>query len=110
MKQKDFLIVLVSLFILTILWVVFSLYHNYVTSTIEDPLSYQIAAIEGNFDTDTLSEILERKRVAPLYELSPTQSLLEIPESDEQSPEIATDSGDLSIQEDIGTESGGLIP
>jgi len=109
MKQKDFTIVLISLFILTILWVVFSLYHNYITSTIKDPLSYQIISIEGKFEKDTLNELLKRKKVTPLYTLSP-ETLLDIQQIEDESPETTIDSGDLTIQEDVGTESGGLIP
>lgn len=69
MKQKDFLIILVPLFILTVLWVVFNIYHNYVTSTIKDPLSIQIIPIEGKFDADTVNKIKNRKKVNPLFEI-----------------------------------------
>lgn len=68
MKQKDFLIILIPAFVLTILWVIFSIYHNYVTSTIKDPLSIQILPIQGKFDTKTIEELKNRERVNPLYE------------------------------------------
>lgn len=69
MKQKDFLIILVPAFILTILWVVFSIYHNYVTSTIKDPLTFQTIPIDGKFDKLTIENIKNRQRINPLYEL-----------------------------------------
>lgn len=70
MKQKEFIYFLVPSFILTILWVIFSIYHNHVTSTVEDPLTYQIEPIEGRFDTNTIDAIKNRQKVNPLYEIS----------------------------------------
>ncbi len=106
MKQRDFTIVLFSFFILTILWVLSGLYHNFITSTIEDPLSYQIAAIEGKFDTEALSDILKRKSVDPLYELSSSGSLPEVLEE-----ESATESSEIILEDfDEGTESAELLP
>ncbi len=69
MKQRDFLIILIPAFILTILWVFFSIYHNYVTSTIKDPLTFQIIPIDGKFDRLTIENIKSRQRIDPLYEL-----------------------------------------
>lgn len=89
MKQKDFLMILVPLFILTILWVVFNIYHNYVTSTIKDPLSIQITPIEGKFDTNTINKIKDRKRVNPLYEI-------EVNISGAPTPEISSESAEPS--------------
>lgn len=68
MKQKELLIILASLFLLTFLWVIFNIYHNYVTSTIKSPLDIQIIPIEGKFDRSTIAKIRERQRVDPLYE------------------------------------------
>lgn len=89
MKQKDFMIILVPLFVLTILWVIFNIYHSFVTSTIKDPLSIQIIPIEGKFDTGTVNEVKNRKKVNPLYEIqaeiSEAPILVEEPESTESS-------------------------
>lgn len=99
MKQKDFLTILVPLFILTILWVIFNIYHNHVTSTIEDPLNLQIIPIEGKFDTQTVNKIKERQRIEPNFnsvidtDLSPTPS----PEI-EITDETATDSAEDTQQ------------
>ena len=95
MKQKDILIILVSLFILTVLWVIFNIYHNYVTSTIKDPLSIQIIPIEGKFDKDTISKIKNRKRVDPLYEIQPQIS--NTPTSTEEP--ASTESAEISPSE-----------
>lgn len=69
MKQRDVLLILGSLFVLTILWVFFNIYHSFVTSTIKDPITYQILPIESSFDTQTLEEIKDRTRVEPAFEL-----------------------------------------
>lgn len=70
MKQRDLIIILVPAFILTVLWVIFNVYHNYVTSTITDPLTYQIIPINGTFDTKAVAEIKQRKRVEPANEIT----------------------------------------
>ena len=69
MKQKDLVIILVPLLILTILWVIFNVYHNYVSSTITDPLSYQIVPIEGSFDKNTIEQVKQRNRIDPSNEI-----------------------------------------
>lgn len=68
MKQKDFLLILIPGFIITVLWVIFNIYHSHVTSTITDPLSIQIIPINGKFDTNTISKIKDRQKIEPLYE------------------------------------------
>lgn len=68
-KQRELIILLVPLLILTILWVIFNVYHSYVTSTITDPLSYQIIPIEGKFDDETIKQVRGRTRVETLYDV-----------------------------------------
>jgi len=100
MKQKDFLFILIPLFILTVLWVIFSVYHNYVTSTIKDPLTYQIIPIEGKFDTDTLDQLEGRLRVNPSYEI-----IVTAPETPTPTPVILDE-----LEEEIGSESAEISP
>lgn len=69
MKQKEILIILIPSFVLTILWVIFTIYHNHVTSTIKNPLTIQIIPIEGKFDTNTIEALKNRQRINPLYEI-----------------------------------------
>jgi len=109
MKRKDFLIILIPFFILTILWVIFNVYHNYVTSTIEDPLTFQIISIEGNFDEETLNNIQNRKRVIPKFEVS-NNTIVEIVPLDTIESEISTESSNLEIDEEVGTVSGEINP
>lgn len=69
MKQKELLIILIPSFILTILWVIFSIYHNHVTSTVKNPLTIQTIPIVGKFDTNTIEALKNRQKVNPLYEV-----------------------------------------
>lgn len=55
------------MFLVTILWVIFNIYHNYVTSTIVDPLTVQIVPIDGKFNKTSLESIKDRKRLEPLF-------------------------------------------
>lgn len=68
MKQKEYLIIITSVFILTLLWVFFNIYHNRITSTITDPLTNQIIPIEGSFDKAAINKIKERDRINPFFE------------------------------------------
>lgn len=67
MKQKDILMILIPTFIVTVLWVLFSVYHNYTTSTIKSPLDIQILPIPGTFDMETIAEIKNRQQITPEY-------------------------------------------
>lgn len=101
MKQKDLLIILVPAFILTILWVIFSIYHSYVTSTINDPLSIQILPIQGKFDTKTIEDLKNRESVNPLYEVQKA-SVSATPEPTEEPTLIPTEG---SVDEFSGEDS-----
>ncbi len=98
MKQKDLLILLIPTFIVTILWIIFNIYHNHVTSTITDPLSIQIIPIDGKFNKTSLESIKNRKRIEPLFiapvidnaEISPIPSV-----SITQEEEASTSAADV---------------
>ena len=104
MKQKDFLIILVPAFILTILWVVFSIYHNYVTSTIKDPLTFQTIPIDGKFDKLTIENIKNRQRVDPLYEL------LTLPSTDSSTNDEEITPTSIDTQEPNPTPTEDITP
>ena len=97
MKQKDLLILLIPTFIVTILWIIFNIYHNHVTSTITDPLSIQIIPIDGKFNKTSLESIKNRKRIEPLFiapvidnaEISPIPSVSITQEEEEASTSAA---------------------
>lgn len=68
MKKRELVTILGSLLVLTILWVVFTIYHNLTTSTIKDPLTIQIIPISGKFDTKTLDDLKKRDQINPDYQ------------------------------------------
>ena len=70
MKQKDLILILIPAFITTVLWVVFSVYHSYITSTIKEPLNTLIIPIKGTFDTISIDQIKARNNVSPIYEIN----------------------------------------
>lgn len=70
MKQKDIFLILVPSFILVVLWVIFSIYHNFVSSTISQPLTSQIRPIQGTFDMKEIEAIKQRQVIPPVYSLS----------------------------------------
>lgn len=102
MKQRDLLTVLIPLFILTLLWVTFTIYHNLSTSTIQDPLTIQIIPIPGSFDLKTLDSLKNRKKVEPQYGASAILDISPSPAEDIQptgnETPLATDSGTTSPQ------------
>jgi hypothetical protein len=68
MKQRNLVIILIPIFVLTVLWVISNVYHSYVNSTIELPVADQIIPINGSFDTKTIEQIKTRARTSPLDE------------------------------------------
>ncbi len=73
MKQKDILFLLISTFIIVILWVIFSVYHNYILSTISEPIQMQIVPISPNFDTKAIDKLKKREKISPSYTIENTQ-------------------------------------
>lgn len=68
MKQREILLIIGSFFGLVLLYFVFSVYHNYVTSTIPEDLNIQITPISPTFDEKTISDLKKRGNVSPLFQ------------------------------------------
>ncbi len=68
MKQKDILLLLIPFSLLVVLYIIFSIYHNVVTSTIPEVLNIQIIPISPDFDQKTIMDIKKREKVTPLFE------------------------------------------
>ena len=82
MKQKDIVFILASAFFVIIVWIIFSVYHNAVSSTISQKLNVQIIPITASFDLKTIDTIKNREKVEPLYDSSDqAPSLAPIPNS-----------------------------
>lgn len=64
MKQKDLAIIFGSIAIFTIIWVGFSLWHAYTTSTIKEPLTSQLLQIPGTFNTQVINDLKQRTNIS----------------------------------------------
>ena len=68
---------LIPLSIFVLAWIVFSVYHSVVTSTISQTLNTQISSISPGFDTKVVNELKTRQNVTPIYEINvPIQNIV----------------------------------
>lgn len=103
-KQRDILLILGSSAFVVIVWVIFSIYHNSVSSTISEGTSIQIAPINPNFDNLGIKSIKERDDVIPLYSYpSVNSSNIETGSSTTASSQSASQNSNTT-----STESGTL--
>lgn len=80
MKQKDLLYLVISIFLLTVLWIGFNIYDTAATTTISEVLQVQIIPISPDFDPATIRDLKKREKVTPVYsttarEASPTPTV-----------------------------------
>jgi hypothetical protein len=90
MKGKELLLIAVSSFILTVIWIASNVYHAYATSTLDSLLQAQIVPIPPTFDMDTIAKIRERTVIVP-------QSIAPTPEPQLLSPTPTPIQEELSI-------------
>lgn len=74
MKQKDLLFLLLSSTFLAVVWIVFTIIHTSLTSTISGTLHQQIQPISGNFDNQTIQNIQKRLKVTPKFAIEVIES------------------------------------
>lgn len=72
-RQRDIIILLISVFIVTLAWIGFDLYHNAVTSTISTTLQQDIQPIDPDFDTQVIQTLKQRQFSSPVYTISSPQ-------------------------------------
>ncbi|MBI4084471.1 MAG: hypothetical protein HY431_01055 [Candidatus Levybacteria bacterium] len=70
MREKDLFYLVLSSFILTVLWVGSNIYHAFATSTISDVLKVQIAPISPHFDPKVIQNLKQREKVTPIFSFS----------------------------------------
>ncbi len=66
--QKDILYISISFFVVVAVWIASNLYHDYVTSTITPDLQSQIEPIDPRFNSRTIQNIKNRKKITPVFE------------------------------------------
>jgi hypothetical protein len=69
-RQKEIIIILASIFVLSMIWIGFNLWHNAVTSTISQPLNADIQDISPDFNTNSIQILKKRTYIDPLYSVS----------------------------------------
>src|SRR5438045_7861635 len=69
-RQREIVILLISIFIVVVVWVGVSIYHNAHASTINDTLSQEIIPISPNFNTAALERLKKRTYIDPIYTFS----------------------------------------
>jgi hypothetical protein len=99
--QKDLTLLSFSLFVIVAIWIAFSLYGIYVTSTISDTLQTQIIPIDNRFSAESISTLRKRTPVAPIYTSTASESadtiiLDTLPNSPEQLSPIFSPTPDIS--------------
>lgn len=78
-RQREIIIVIISVFLLTLAWIAFDLYHNAITSTISSTLQQDIQPIDPNFDTQTVQTLKQRQFSSPSYTISSPQQTTATP-------------------------------
>ena len=70
MKRNDILLILIPSLLFVLAWTGFSIYHNFINSTISESLDTQILPISPTFDTTTITALKNRMHVDPIYEVN----------------------------------------
>lgn len=65
MKGKELLLIALSSFFLTVIWIASNVYHSYATSTIDSLLQVQILPIAPSFDAATIENLKQRQPIKP---------------------------------------------
>ncbi|MEM4270945.1 MAG: hypothetical protein QXO70_02515, partial [Candidatus Pacearchaeota archaeon] len=114
MKQRDILLILIPTLLLVVLWIIFNIYHNSVSSTVSKNISTEIVPINPDFDFQTIEELKKRKIIDPVYELSPqtlsssTNTDAQATSSASQEPENTENIKDIIAPTEIPDKTGPL--
>lgn len=66
MKGKELLLIAISSFVLTSIWIASNVYHSYATSTIDTLLKIQILPVSPTFDSATIEKLKLRHAIEPV--------------------------------------------
>lgn len=72
MKQKDILFLLLSSTFLAVVWIIFTIIHTSLTSTISSTVNQQIQPIDGTFDNKTIQTLQKRTPITPQIQIQAT--------------------------------------
>ena|SRR5258708_4702487 len=74
MKKNDLLFILTSSCILVAVWIIFSIYHASVSTTINQTIVQEIKPINPKFNTAAVNQIKTRQQITPVYDLKTASS------------------------------------
>ena len=77
MKQRDFIFIAVSIFLLAIFWVASQIVQGAFKSTISQTLEVQIDPIPQTFNTSVISSLKERNQVSIVNSTATSSSSLQ---------------------------------
>lgn len=73
MKEKDLFYLVISIFVLSVLWIGFNIYNSFATSTIDEVLQEQITPINPTFDTATIEQLKKRESINAVTNFTPNE-------------------------------------
>ncbi len=74
MKQKDLVFFTVCFFVLAVGWILFTILHSAVSSTISEAVQANIEPITPSFDTSVITALKNREKITQLANPSPVLS------------------------------------
>lgn len=74
MKQKEVYILIISSFVLVLIWIGLSIYHSFADSTVSEILKTKTEPIDPTFDVQTISQLKLRKVITPNYTIAESAS------------------------------------
>ena len=77
MKQRDFIFIAVSIFLLAIFWIASQIIQGAFNSTISKALTTQIDPITQTFNTSVISSLKERDQVSIVNDTATSSSSLQ---------------------------------
>ena len=101
MKQREILLLSISVFIIIAVWIGFSIYHNSAVSKIPQTTVEKIIPIAPVFDKLTIENIKKKQNIDPIYEVPVSTSSSQ--QVDEASISEPSDTIDIVIP---STQSG----
>lgn len=104
MKRSEIILVLISTTVIVFAWVAFSVYHNFITSTIPETVNTNIQPINPNFDTQTIDELKKRKKTTPLFQIQNT-SITPTPSISTQTNNATSSGESTSVINDLPIKS-----
>lgn len=104
-RQNDILFILISSFVVVVVWIGFNIYHIHVTSTISQHIQYQLTPVSPNFNQEVMQQLTKRKNVNPLFEQQGAATLSATQTSQNENSVTPALSGEPNASQSSGVSS-----